>query len=114
MNDLFRVLDSFSLILFLAGAIGALVSCLIKDNCIVLPKKIGGVLNLGTLGGLIIGGFAGIILDGSLFTACMGGFIGRDIILAFAEKQKSKLCTDEIKKEEENKIGAEVQPETVV
>ena len=109
---LLRVLNEINPYLFLAGSAGALVSCLLKDNCIVLPKKIGSVLNMGTIGGLIIGGFAGMILDGSLFTAAMGGFIGRDIILAFAEKQRSKICGDDEKIDDSNNFGGGATPAT--
>lgn len=66
--------------------IGALVADLIKDNCIILPKKIGDVINFGSLGAFVIGGLAGIIIDGSLITAFMGGFMGKEVITALISK----------------------------
>jgi len=67
-------------LIFLAGAIGAFVADVLKDNCIELPKKLSGRLFLGSFGGLIVGGAAGLIIDGSMLTAFMGGFVGKEII----------------------------------
>jgi len=73
------IINSYILI-FLAGMAGAFVADILKDNCIELPKKIGGKFFLGSLGGLLVGGLAGLTIDGSLETAFMGGFMGKEII----------------------------------
>jgi len=70
---------SYSLI-FLAGAVGAFISDILKDNCLEMPKKIDGKLFLGFFGGILIGGAAGLAIDGSLSTAFMGGFTGKEIL----------------------------------
>jgi hypothetical protein len=82
MNHLDLIIELLPI--FLAGLTGAFVADLLKDNCIELPKKIGGKFFLGSLGGLIIGGFAGMAIDGSLLTAFMGGYMGKEIILNLA------------------------------
>jgi len=74
------------IIIFLAGFFGALVADLIKDNCIELPKKIGNKFFLGSFGGLIIGGFAGLAIDGSFLTAFMGGFMGKELITSLVSR----------------------------
>jgi hypothetical protein len=73
------IINNYYLI-FLAGLGGAFIADILKDNCIELPKKIGGKLFLGSFGGLIVGGLAGLAIDGSLTTAFMGGFMGKEII----------------------------------
>jgi len=78
------------LILFLAGAFGALVKDVLKDNKLMLPKVEDGALVLGFIGGMVIGGFAGYIVDGSLLTACMGGFVGYQVIESLIPKDKVK------------------------
>ena len=84
------MLDNFIIIeyclIFLAGLCGAFTSDILKDNCLELPKKIGGKFFLGSIGGLIIGGFAGLAIDGSILTAFMGGFVGKNIILSLVDR----------------------------
>jgi len=95
------ILSDYSyLIIFLAGFAGAFIADIVKDNCLELPKKIDGKLFLGSLGALIIGGFAGLAIDGSLLTAFMGGFIGKEIILSLATQTKIKpvICLDDKEK----------------
>lgn len=67
-------------ITFLAGMCGGIIADILNDNSIELPKKIGGKLLLGWIGGAVLGGFAGALIDGSLVTAFMGGFMGKEII----------------------------------
>jgi len=74
-------------IIFCAGALGAFVADVIKDNSIELPKKIDGKMCLGFLGGIIIGGFAGLAIDGSFLTAFMGGYMGKEVILSLVKKK---------------------------
>jgi len=75
------------IVIFLAGLFGALIADILKDNALELPKKIGGKLFLGSLGGLLIGGFAGMAIDGSLLTAFMGGYVGKDLIVHLAMRK---------------------------
>jgi len=77
----FSAINEFIPLLFLAGMAGGLIADIVQDNCINLPTKLGHVLNLGSLGGLLIGGIAGVIIDGSYLTAFMGGFMGKEIIV---------------------------------
>jgi hypothetical protein len=74
-------------LIFLAGVVGALCSDILKDNCLELPKKIDGQFYLGFLGGAIIGGIAGLTIDGSVTTAFMGGFTGKAVIESLLKKQ---------------------------
>lgn len=67
-------------LIFLAGACGAFVADILKDNHLELPKILDEKFCLGFLGGVIIGGFAGLVIDGSMLTAFMGGFMGKEII----------------------------------
>lgn len=67
-------------LLFLAGAIGALVKDVVVDNRIELPKKINHSLALGFIGSMIVGGFVGWAIDGSMLTAGMAGFAGLSAI----------------------------------
>jgi len=76
------------LLIFITGLCGAFTSDILKDNCLELPKKIGGKFYLGSIGGLIIGGFAGLAIDGSMLTAFMGGFMGKDIIVNLVKRTK--------------------------
>lgn len=69
------------------GFLGALASDLIKDNSIELPKKEAGKICLGSLGGLIIGGIAGYLIDGSPLTAFMAGFTGISVIKGLVDGQ---------------------------
>jgi len=63
-------------LLMLAGAAGAIVREILRDNSLALPKKINGKLFLGFIGSAIVGGFVGYFIDGSYFTAAMGGYVG--------------------------------------
>jgi len=67
-------------VIFLAGMCGGFIADILNDNSIELPKKVGGKLFLGWIGGAVLGGFSGVLIDGSLVTAFMGGFMGKEII----------------------------------
>ena len=82
------VLHNSSILIFLAGGLGAFISDILKDNHLELPSKIDHKLCLGFVGGIIIGGFAGLFIDGSLTTAFMGGFVGKEFILKLVSKNK--------------------------
>ena len=64
------------LICFIAGAAGAFVKDILKDNEVELPKKIDGKFALGFLGGTITGGVVGVLVDQSPVTAFMAGYTG--------------------------------------
>jgi len=83
-------------LLFLAGAIGALMKEIITDNEIKLPVIKSGIINLGFIGGILIGAFAGYAIDGSYITAAMGGFSGTAVIQALIQK---KTLAESIKDE---------------
>lgn len=68
------------LMLLMAGALGALIKEILQDNKVKLPKIISGELDLGFLGSMIIGAFAGYAIDGGFLTAAMGGFSGLAVI----------------------------------
>lgn len=82
-------------LIFLAGIAGAFIADIIKDNCIIFPKKSGELLNLGILGALLIGGIAGLLIDGSPVTAFMGGFMGREFIKRFAVSKNLPINDDD-------------------
>lgn len=81
-------------LLFLAGAAGALLADILQDNCLTLPKNLGGKFFLGSVGGLIVGGFAGMIIDGSYLTAMMGGFMGKEVIARLIARPSVSLLPD--------------------
>lgn len=68
------------LLLFFAGAAGALVKDIVQDNSLKLPKKINGEFSLGFLGGVITGGMAGYFIDGNPSTAFLAGYTGTAVI----------------------------------
>ena len=73
------------LILFIAGAVGALIKEIFEDGAITLPFKKDGKLFLGFLGSMILGGFVGYVVDGSPLTAAMAGFTGFSVIKTLAD-----------------------------
>jgi len=75
------------LILFVAGAIGALVKEIIQDNKLTLPKKVDGEFALGFLGSCIIGGVAGYLVDGDPVTAGLAGYAGLSVIANLLAKK---------------------------
>jgi len=66
--------------IFAAGAIGALVRELVDDNKIILPFKVTDGFALGFVGSMAIGGFIGLVVDGSPITAAMGGYVGASVL----------------------------------
>lgn len=74
------------ILIYLAGALGAFVSDVLKDNHLELPRRIDNKICLGFLGGIIIGGFAALLIDGSLSTAFMGGYMGKEIVTKLIKK----------------------------
>lgn len=89
------------LLLFLAGAVGALVKDIVQDNKLTMPKIVNGELVLGFLGALFIGGIAGYLVDGDPVTAALAGYTGMSAIESFIAKKNStteitKSVTEEI------------------
>jgi hypothetical protein len=74
------------LTILIAGAVGALVSDILQDNCLIMPEIKSGKIYLGFFGGLVIGAIAGYLIDGSAVTAFMGGFTGKAIVIALLKK----------------------------
>lgn len=72
--------SEFTLRIFASGALGALVRVLFEDNKLTFPRRVDGGFALGFIGSLLIGGFAGCIIDGSSVTAAMGGFVASSIL----------------------------------
>jgi hypothetical protein len=69
-----------SLFLSLFGAIGALVSDMIGDGYIQLPKVENKKFYPGFLSGLIVGAVVGYLIDKSPLTAFSFGYIGKEAI----------------------------------
>lgn len=72
--------------LFIVGALGAITADILGDNALKMPSFSEKTFYLGFVGGAILGGIAGILIDGSYFTAMMGGFMGKEIIGKLANK----------------------------
>lgn len=64
----------------IAGAVGALVRDVVRENQLQMPRFKDGAFLLGFIGGMIVGGFMGWVVDGSLLTAAMGGYVGTSTI----------------------------------
>jgi hypothetical protein len=79
---------------FGAGAFGALLKEILEDNKLKIPKIATGELDLGFLGALVLGAFAGYIIDGSFLTAAMGGFIGKSVIENLVVKAESQKIVE--------------------
>lgn len=77
------MIDQFNkeaITVFIGGIIGAFLKDILSDGCIELPYFTEKKLNLGFIGGWLIGGFAGFFIDGSFVTAAMAGYTGSSII----------------------------------
>jgi len=68
---------------FLAGMLGALANLLVRDNSLVLPRRITGRLVLGCLGPMFVGGFVGLIADGTFAVAALSGYVGSNVLDRF-------------------------------
>ena len=76
-----------TLILIIAGGLGALVKDLVKDNKLVLPKYEDGVIVLGFLGGVIIGAAVGYLVDQNPTTAFLAGYAGYQMLESLVPKK---------------------------
>jgi len=77
------------ILLFLAGLAGAVIEEILDDNALELPKKINGKLCLGSLGGFLIGGVTGYLIDGSPLTAFLAGYTGKGTLTALLAGKKN-------------------------
>lgn len=77
------------LIYFLAGGLGSLLKDIVNDGKLVLPKKIDGELILGFIGGVVVGGCAGMAVDNSPITAFFVGYAGTQGIESLLSKTKN-------------------------
>jgi len=73
-------MENYHLIFFLYGALGALIKDIVEDGVIKLPKRINNSLALGFLGGMIIGGMAGLLIDQNPVLALSAGYAGTSVI----------------------------------
>ena len=85
--------DTF-LYLFGAGLLGALIKDITHDNTLTLPKINKGEVILGSLGGAIVGGFVGFLVDHSVVTAFMSGYAGTSILTTLMLKEQKKQKDD--------------------
>lgn len=81
------------LVVVLGGAIGALVKDTLQDGALKLPYCKEGKLYLGFLGGMIVGAFVGVVVDGSFITALLGGYTGTSVIANLYDNKNSTLRT---------------------
>lgn len=105
-----EAMSSNVLIAFLFGTIGALVKDILEDGALQLPKIKEGKFYIGFVGGIIIGGVAGILTGGNMLTEFLAGFTGYSVIASLvAGKKTQNAPTNESIKEtitkalEENK-----------
>ena len=68
--------------LFFLGALGALIRDITDDDGLQLPTLTQGKFYLGFVGGMIIGGVAGMISGDSLLGALTAGFAGYSVIVS--------------------------------
>jgi len=80
------------LMVFIFGALGGLISLILNDGCLELPKKIDGKIYLGGLSALILGALAGYFTDGSLLAAFIGGFTGKEMVTKLLNKPDEILA----------------------
>jgi len=85
--------DTF-LYLFGAGLLGALIKDITMDNTLVMPKISEGKIILGSLGGIIVGGFVGYLVDHSVITAFMSGYAGTSILTTLMSQGKDRRKDD--------------------
>ena len=85
--------DTF-LYLFGAGLLGALIKDITQDNVLTLPKITEGKIILGSLGGAIVGGFVGYLVDHSVITAFMSGYAGTAMLTSLITQDQSRRKDD--------------------
>jgi len=85
---------------FIAGAAGALIKDIVKDNALIMPKKENGKLYLGFIGAMIIGGVIGYLIDHSIITAFSTSYMGMATIdnIIGGKIEQTKTIEEEIQK----------------
>ena len=83
-------------IFFAGGAIGAFCKDVFKDNKLIMPRYENGEFFLGFIGGMILGGLAGIFTDHSFVTALMSGFTGANLIQTLVQSAEAKASETEM------------------
>jgi len=78
---------------FLFGALGGLTAIILQANTLEIPKKLNGKICLGFIGGMIIGGVAGMCIDGQPLTAFMGGFMGKEVLHRFMDLKEFNILS---------------------
>ena len=81
-------IDADWFILSTAGAAGAFVKDILKDNKISIPHIEEGYLYLGCIGGIVIGAIAGYYVDNDPMTAFLGGYAGSQIITSLVSSKE--------------------------
>lgn len=76
----------------LGGAVGSLAKDCLLDGVLLLPSYHNGKLYLGFIGGMVVGAFVGMVIDGTFTTAMLAGYAGSSII--------QNLVTRRVKAEE--------------
>jgi hypothetical protein len=76
--------------LIIAGALGALVKDIVKDNKLVLPRFENNEVFLGCLGGVIIGASVGYLVDQNPATAFFAGYAGSQMLQSLVPGLRSK------------------------
>jgi len=79
-----------ALCVFFVGALGALIKDISDDGGLELPNLADGKFYLGSLGGMLIGGVAGLISGDSFIGALTGGYMGYGVIVAALGKLETK------------------------
>jgi hypothetical protein len=62
------------------GALGAIISDMLGDGYLELPKVSEGKFYPGFIGGIICGAVAGFLIDKSLWASFSAGYIGKEAI----------------------------------
>lgn len=62
------------------GIVGAVISEILIDNELSLPRKSNGKINLGVVGNILVGGFAGWAANDSPLTSFLAGYAGKSFI----------------------------------
>jgi len=76
-----------AILVFLVGALGALIKDVMDDDGLQLPSWSKGTFYCGFLGGILIGGTASLLTGNSLLSALTAGFMGSAIISAALVKK---------------------------
>lgn len=83
----------------LGGAVGSLAKDCLQDGVLCLPYKEDGKLYMGFIGGIVIGAFVGLIVDGSFTTAALAGYTGTSLITNLIQSQRRQNAMDARKKD---------------